>query len=303
MSNSMSNKMNGGPAHFLKPELLTRVLTKLGLSGPIPVDLDGLRQVYAAWCTHVPFDNIRKMISLNEGPGATLAGLDPADFFENWLMNGSGGTCWPSSNALFTLLKSLGFDARRVAGSMFELPQVNHGTIKVTLDGEDWLVDSSMLTYEPFLLTDRVYVKEGPANHVEVEPEDGFHVVWADFPPMPEFIPCRLRLDPVDDAFYHERYESFSREESPFNQKLYFRRGGVDGAPVLFGNAKFTRTPDGFDIREFDRDGLCDYLVNEEGLSAELVAEWAASGALDSTFDPTAGGPPPEILRPRPSQR
>lgn len=299
----MPSKVKSGPAaHTLDPELLDRVTVRLGLPDSVPIDFAGLSQVYAAWCSHVPFDNIRKMISLREGDEATLAGLNATDFFENWLRHGSGGTCWPSSNALYTLLKSLGFDARRVAGSMYELPQVNHGTIKVCLDGEDWLVDGAMMTSEPIPLGDSIHIKEGLSGAVEVEAIDGTHVIWADFPPTSEFLPCRLRLDPVDDEFYQERYQTFSRTESPFNHKLYFRRGGPTGAPVLFGNLKFTRTAEGFDVREFDREGLLAYLIDEEGISPELVERWVASGSLDSTFDSPMGSAP-EIPRPRPSRR
>ena len=288
---------------LLDPELVTRVKDRLGLPEEVTTDLTGLRQVYAAWCTHVPFDNIRKMISLHSGAD-TLAGLDAREFFENWLANGSGGTCWPSSNALYALLKSLGFDARRVAGAMFDMPDINHGTIKVRIDGRDWMTDTSMLTYEPLELSDRVVIREGPSNAVEAEPENGSHVVWADFPPLPEFIPCRLHADPVDDGFYHERYEIYSRDQSPFNEKIYIRSGGQDGVSVLYGNGKFTRLADGgLDYREFDRDSLCRYLVDEAGVSRRLVDEWAASGALDSTFATNEHRPSPEITRPRPSRR
>jgi N-hydroxyarylamine O-acetyltransferase len=303
MSTEIGNQSNRQPSvHSLRQELLGRVLLRLGLRAPVPNDLEGLASVYRAWCEHVPFDNIRKMISLRAGEGSTLAGLDAADFFENWLANGTGGTCWPASNALYTLLTSLGFDARRAAGSMYELPQINHGTVKVRLDGHDWLVDAAMMTNEPIHLADEIQIKGGLAGAFESEVHDGAHVIWGDFPPSGEFIPCRLRLDPVGDEFYNERYQTFSREESPFNYKLYFRRGGPGGAHVVFGNARFTRTADGFDIREFDRDGLCSYLTDEEGVSGELVEKWVASGSLDSTFDSPPGSAP-EIPRHRPSRR
>ena len=293
--------MNSDP--LLDPELLARIQQRLGVPNHVTPDLAGLRQVYAAWCTHIPFDNIRKMISLHAG-AAKLAGLDAADFFENWLAHGYGGTCWPSSNALYVLLRSLGFDARRVAGAMFDMPDINHGTIKVRIDGRDWMADTSMLTYEPLELTDKVVIRNGPANAVEAEPDNGSYVIWADFPPLPEFIPCRLHRDPVDDEFYLERYEVYSRTQSPFNEKIYIRSGGPDGVSVLFGNGRFTRLADGgLDYREFDRDSLCTYLVEEARISQNLVDAWVASGSLDSTFANNEQRPSPEITRPRPSRR
>lgn len=287
----------------LSDDLLARVKTRLGIPDDVKNDLDGLRSVYAAWCSHVPFDNMRKMISLRSGPDAKLAGLDAEDFLENYLANGTGGTCWPSSNGLYALVRSFGFNARRVAGSMFDVPDINHGTIKVDLDGQDWLVDSSMLTYEPFALTDETYIKTSP-NAVETEIANGDFMIWADFPPMPEFIPCRLRKDPVDDDFYHERYEVFSRTQSPFNDRLYFRKGGPEGTTLILGNTRFRRVgTDGLDVQEFDRDGLYNYLVDEAGVSKALVDRWVESGSLESTFSDAERPSPPEIKRPRPSRR
>ena len=46
----------------LSPDLLERVLSRLGLSATPAPDLNGLKTVYAAWCRGVPFDNIRKLI-------------------------------------------------------------------------------------------------------------------------------------------------------------------------------------------------------------------------------------------------
>ncbi|MFL6374550.1 MAG: arylamine N-acetyltransferase [Pyrinomonadaceae bacterium] len=287
----------------LEPELLDRVTGRLGIPQNVATDLDGLRAVYAAWCSHIPFDNMRKMISLRAGDEADLAGLDAADFFENFLANGTGGTCWPSSNALYVLLRTLGFDARRVAGSMFDQPEVNHGTIKVTIDGADWMADSSMLTYEPFPLTEETYIRADTPNRIEVEFHQGSHVIWVDFPPVPEFIPCRILQDPVGDELYAERYQVYSRTYSPFNDKLYFRKGGLNGTTVLFGNTRFKRKGDDLDVKEFDRAGLCEYLVEEAAVSNKLLDDWVASGSLESTFTDTPRPPAPEITRPRPSRR
>jgi N-hydroxyarylamine O-acetyltransferase len=290
--------LSDGP---LSRELVTRITAALGFVEEVPVDFDGLSQLYAAWCACVPFDNIRKMIALRS-PDTMMPGLDASDFFENWIANGSGGTCWPSSNALCVLLMSLGFDARRVAGSMFDIPDINHGTVKVKIEGRDWMVDSSMLTYRPLPITSEVFVNDDPAHRVEVEPSNGSHVVWRDFPPLSEYIPCRLRLDPVDTDFYFERYEKYSREQSPFNDRLYFRRGGPHGTFAVFGNVRFRRTAEGLDVHEFTREGLLEFLRDEAAVSEVMLESWVESGALDSTFVPSDNSHP-EIRSVRPSMR
>ena len=289
---------NGG----LDARLLERVKTALGLSGPIQNTVDGLSAVYGAWCRRVPFDNIRKMIDLSGGSGGRLGGLEAEDFFENWIENGIGGTCWPSSNALCVLLRSLGFEARRVAGSMFDLGVINHGTVKVRIAGRDWLADTSMITNVPLPVSEELYIGPKFGVTAEVEPVGRSHVIWADFVPMPVYVPCRLHSDPVDLDLYEERYEIFSRERSPFNNRLYFRIGGPQGSSVILGNYMFRRVGGEVVVKEFTREELCGHL-RDAGVSGPMVKRWIAAGALDMSLDPANIPPVPEVVGVPPSLR
>ena len=150
--------------------LLARILGRLGLSDAPPPTLEGLHAVYAAWCAGVPFDNVRKMIALGAMHDRTLPGTNAEDFFEAWLATGAGGTCWPTSNALFELVAALGFNARRVAGSMRDMGVISHGSVKVSIGGEDWLVGSSMLTNVPLQLGDEVVVSPLPPSRRSLQP-------------------------------------------------------------------------------------------------------------------------------------
>ena len=80
------------------------VLERFGLSGRRALTLGGLEELYQTWCRKVPFDNVRKRIALAKGQGGALPGGTSEDFFANWLTHGAGGTCWPTSNALYALL-------------------------------------------------------------------------------------------------------------------------------------------------------------------------------------------------------
>jgi N-hydroxyarylamine O-acetyltransferase len=291
-----------GDLNHISRELKKRVLEQLGLDETVPADLNGLRAVYAAWCQRVPFDNIRKMITLRSEGEGPLGGLEAQDFFEHWLEYGSGGTCWPSSNALYSLLVSLDFTARRVAGSMFDMGMVNHGSVIVTIDGKDWMVDTSILSNSPLPIGAEVYIHDDPAIPVEIEPLENLHMLWIDFMPVPVHVPCRLMEDPVDSNYYNERYEVFSRQMSPFNERLYFRRGGPGGVTVLLGNTLFTRTADGMAVREFSRDELCGHLL-DQGVSSDLLGKWEVSGSLDSSLHPSTAPPPIEIAGVPPSRR
>lgn len=286
----------------LSEELRERVLARLGFSAPPSPDLEGLRELYGAWCMRVPFDNVRKMIALLSGDKAPLPGGEAEDFFAHWLRDGVGGTCWPSSNALFTLIESLGFEARRIAGSMRDLGIPNHGSVKVRLAGRDWLVDSSLLYVHPLPLDRPVTVVPDPLFAVEVEAEEGTHVVWMDVPPSRDYLCCRLLEDPVTHAFYLARYE-LSREQSPFNHRLHARRNRPGEMVALLGATRVSKTAGGVEIRDLSPDEVCHSLRDEIGLSPAVIDAWVRAGGLTATFEAPPGPKPPPASRKPPSQR
>jgi N-hydroxyarylamine O-acetyltransferase len=286
----------------LDPALRTRVVARLGLAGPPALDEAGLAAFYAAWCASVPFDNVRKMIALRTRPDGPLPGGDATDFFEHWLSHGVGGTCWPTSNALFALARSLGFRARRVAGSMRDLGIVNHGSVKVAVDGREWLVDSSSLTNVPLPLGDGLFVHDDGMLAVEVEPTDGTHVVWTHTPPNSSYLPCRLLIDPASSHDYAAGYEA-SRVQSPFNRRLYARRNRSNALIVLAGRTRFAKTAAGLAARDLSTDELCQALRDDIGLSPGLIDDWVRCGGLGASFEPSAGPTPPRAAGKPPSQR
>lgn len=281
--------------------LTERVLARLGFSSAPAPDLAGLSALYAAWCVSVPFDNIGKLIALRMSPGDLLPGLDATEFFERWLTHGVGATCWATANALYELLVNVGFDARRVAGSMRDTGYTGHGSVKVRIDGIEWLADSSLLTDILLPLTDKVFVASGEPFEAESEPSGNSHLVWADIPTNDTLVPCRISIDHATHEFYVERYEA-SRLRSPFNDRLYVRRNGHSERVVLDGNTRISKTPVGTKTRELERDELCATLIDEFHISDEFVDRWRLSGAIDAAFLPPSTAPAPITMLP-PSRR
>jgi len=255
------------------PALLERVFARLGFSRRPAADLAGLESLYAAWCRHVPFDNLRKRIALKKGGTEPLPGGLPGDFLSAWLEHGTGGTCWPSSNGLHALVADCGFDVRRISASMFDRNDHNHGSLVVRLDGCDWMVDSSIECGFPIPLERGVARTLGDAIHpIRIEPvEDGFRIHWG-MTQSTNTMPCRLMQDPVDEAFYLERYE-ISRGYSVFNTALYARKNFPDRLISFVGRTRFDKRLGGVSARQLSDAELREALVGELGYSPAIVAE------------------------------
>ncbi len=259
--------------------LFERVLERLGLTAPPPLTLEGLNRLYVAWCRAVPFDNVRKRIAMASGERGPLPGGKAPDFFSAWLRHGTGGTCWPTSNALYSIVSACGFAARRVSGSMRDMGKPNHGSVKVRLEEEDYLVDSSMLVERALPLGLEKLEIPDPLHPVTVEP---LEETWRLLIPLTMSetpLSCRLLDDPVNLEFYLDRYE-WSRTNSPFNQGLFARRNFEGSVTSFIGPNRFVKDSKGVTQTLLDPEALGEALVSDLGLSSEIVAQLAAHDAL-----------------------
>jgi N-hydroxyarylamine O-acetyltransferase len=275
----------------ISPALRDRVLARLALTAPVTPDLAGLAALYRAWCDHIPFDNVRKLIALRSGSTAPLPGTTGTDFFEHFLAHGTGGTCWPTSEAMFELCESIGFVTRRVAGSMRDQGFVTHGTVKVTLDGVDWLADTSILSNVLLPAASDVFISGDPIFTAEVEPTDIAHIVWFSIPPNAGYTPCRLLVDPIDHEYLSMSYEK-SKGFGAFNQHIYARRNFPGLMVVMRGPILYRRTAAGTTQEALTPDGVCAVLKDIIGISDAMIQEWIDVGGLAATFEPFSGPPP-----------
>lgn len=264
------------PTDSLSPPLLERLLSKLGFPKAPEPTLEGLRALYAAWCLHVPFDNVRKLIHVRNSHPGPLPGFTAADFFEAWLRHGTGGTCWAGNGAFASLLQSLGFEAVRGVGTMLAAPDIppNHGTVRVTFDGRHFLTDCSILHVEPLLLDNSGSAKiEHPVWGIRTSVRDGrLHVWWRALHAADGF-ECRLEGFGAEDAEFRRRHDE-TRGWSPFNYQVYARRNLADRVSGLaFGNAISLESDGRARQRPVTDSERRRVLIEEVGLSEEIVSQ------------------------------
>jgi N-hydroxyarylamine O-acetyltransferase len=258
----------------LAPDLLERVLSRLGLSAAPSPDLDGLKTVYAAWCRWVPFDNIRKLIHVQTHAQGVLPGDSAQDFFEAWLKYKTGGTCWAGNGALHSLLVTLGFDAQRGVATMLVAPSVppNHGTVSVELDNVRYVTDASILHSEPLPLEDeQASTIEHPAWGVRcVQQNNRWHIR---FRPMhiPTGLECRIEQFSTTREDFHERHER-TRPWSPFNYELHARLIHGDSiVGIAFGQRVAYDGTGAVSQSRLAGDERQRVLIDELGINEEIV--------------------------------
>lgn len=263
----------------LSPDLIERILARLGLAQRPDPSLENLRRLYAAWCQRVPFDNARKLIHLHSGNAGPFPGSTPEDFFEAWLRHGTGGTCWSGAGAFQALLQSLGFEAERGIGTMMAAPNLppNHGTVRVRFGEENYLTDCSMLHAEPLQLDGKAEARiSHPAWGLSASRQgEKWHIAWRPLH-KPDGLECRLESFGASREDYAQRYEQ-TRPWSPFNFELYTRLNKKDrvigagfGKKVLL---KSDGTTESHPISDAERRKL---LIEEIGLSEEIVSQLPA---------------------------
>lgn len=254
--------------------LVERILEKLGCEAPEPT-VEGLGRVYAAWCRRVPFDNVRKLIHVRAGDPAPLPGDTPEDFFEGWLAHGCGGTCWAGNGALHALVESLGFATERAVATMMVAPDLppNHGSVVVTIDGERWVVDASILHGVPLpIRAGRDTVIEHPAWGVTGHWQDGqFRIRWRNVLAPDRPFDCGFNQVGVSAEEFSRRHEE-TRSWSPFNFGVCVnllrgerRVGAAGGQLAVFDESGAVEQ------RPADLDERRRFLIEEIGMSEELV--------------------------------
>ena len=250
------------------------VLEKLGVDRPA-TDLDGLRAVYAAWCGAVAFDNVLKLIHLADERSGPLPGSTAGSFFEAWLEHGTGGTCWSGNGALHDLLEALGFDVARAIATMLSSPDAtapNHGSVIATIEGEQWIVDASILSGEPIRIPDAGEpAARGPLPRFQ----------WLDSRPAvvwrtataPEGFPCRIERIGAGATEWDERHQ-LTRGWSPFNYQLNARVLRSGASVGVARGERYTVDPDGsVSSHELDAHGRVRFLVEELGISEEIALQ------------------------------
>jgi arylamine N-acetyltransferase len=121
----------------LSSAILQRYLNLLGVPKHSP-SLAGLRELVFAHLTHVPFENISKLLYKRNLGLQALPSMER--YLEGINFSHFGGTCYSNNFYFYCLLVTLGYEANLCAADM-ATPDV-HAVSIVAIEGREFLIDT-----------------------------------------------------------------------------------------------------------------------------------------------------------------
>lgn len=124
---------------------LAQYFERIKLDADVSDSLESLRLIQRAQHKTMPFENF----DIINGKGINL---DPEKLFNKLVINHRGGYCQELNGLLFNVLTTIGFKVRPLLARVDVMGTPTgrgHRVNLVTLDGQDWIVDSGFGTNTP----------------------------------------------------------------------------------------------------------------------------------------------------------
>lgn len=124
----------------LTTQLAHNVLDYLHIT-PAKPDVAFLNTLLAAYIRRVPWESVSRIAKRARTAATNDCPRFAEEFWQSAIENGTGGTCFESNYAFFSLLQFLGYDGYLTINDM-ESTRGCHTAIVVNVDGEQWLADA-----------------------------------------------------------------------------------------------------------------------------------------------------------------
>lgn len=126
----------------LTPSQTQSILKYLGVALQKP-SVRYLNRLIDAHVHHVPWESVTRILKRNQTLVTANCPRLPAEFWEDAMTMGSGGTCFENNYAFYSLLTDIGFQGYLTLNDMGEKRNC-HGAIVILLGGRKYLVDVSL---------------------------------------------------------------------------------------------------------------------------------------------------------------
>ena len=185
----------------LDSDLATRILQRFGCADAPPATEKTLRKLLDRYTRIVPWESASRIARRALKDAQSDCPVFAETFWDSALKMGTGGTCYESNHAFFSLLRSLGYDGYLTINDMGTSVGC-HSAIIILLEGRKHLVDVGLPLHAVLPLPEReTEAVESRFFRYEVEAADANrYTIWRR--PHPQGLAFTLVDEPVSDADY-----------------------------------------------------------------------------------------------------
>lgn len=186
----------------LSTPLVSQVLAYLGVPVTAP-DVPTLERLVGAYTRRVPWESASRIARRAAVTGDEKCPRWPEEFWQLALAQGTGGTCYESNYAFFSLLAALGYRGYLTVNDM-EAMAGCHSAIIIETGEDRWLVDVGLPLYAPLPMPQPAATqRRAPFFHYAIRPvQPARYVIERSPHPRPY---CFTLIDePVDEARYRD---------------------------------------------------------------------------------------------------
>lgn len=202
----------------LDAALMDAVLAHLGVAVAAP-SLDLLDALVTAYTRIVPWESAARIAKRVRTPATADCARRPEEFWQESFMHGTGGTCFESNYAFFSLLRALGYEGYLTINNMGDTLAC-HTAIVILLDGQQWLTDVGMPLYLPLPFGPEAAQSRRTPFHIYTVRPDGAGIYQVERAPHPSPNCFTLFDRPIPDATYRAALTADYEPTGFFNDRV-----------------------------------------------------------------------------------
>ncbi len=258
----------------LGPALAQKILNYLSVEAA-PPSLAALDALVSAYTRRVPWESASRIVKKAASPLLLDRPRWPAEFWSDAMRLGTGGTCFESNYAFFSLLRFLGYDGYLTINNMGETVGC-HTAMVIYLDDVRYLVDVGMpigipLPIHPTQKTERT----SEFHTYTATPIDVHHyLIKRDRHPRAD---CFTFVDlPVDDVAYRAATTADYGENGLFLDRVIINR-------IADGKIwRFTSEQPPYQLECFDEGDRTYFYLGEDAAEAAEKVGWRFTMDVDT---------------------
>jgi arylamine N-acetyltransferase len=202
----------------LDADVTKAVLAHLGVVAAAP-SRDLLDALVTAYTRTVPWESASRIAKRARTAAVADCPRWPEAFWRETFVHGTGGTCFESNYAFFSLLRALGYEGYLTINNMGDTLAC-HTAIVILLDGQRWLTDVGMPIYLPLPFgPEAAQSRRTPFQTYTVRP-DGAGVYQVERAPHPSPNCFTLFDRPIPDATYRAALTADYEPTGFFNDRV-----------------------------------------------------------------------------------